>query len=377
MRKDRKALNLKNLNCILVVCLDHIGDLLMTTPFLRELRRNLPYARIILVVQPKVYNLVELCPYTSEVLVYRPYAGERFRRLIRNGRSVYFALKYLWPRPIQIGVLPRVWKDHNNGKLLLYLSGASRRVGYVNYPNRGPRSGFDRFLTDVIYSNTLKHTVEHNLDVIRFMGGEVKDNRLEIWTSEEDQMFVKTQLELHDIHGGYPLIAFCPGARVPERRWPLGKFIELGVWLTNEYHAWIVVIGGKGEETLGLELKRTIGDKLIDLVGQTTLRQTGALLRRCSAYVGNDTGPMHLAAAVGVPVIEICCHPTSTSPLSPHSPARSGPWGVRSSILLSERAGEKYGIQEQWFDRSVKVSQVKEAFVEHLKPVNKGYTKKI
>jgi heptosyltransferase-2 len=120
--------------------------------------------------------------------------------------------------------------------------------------------------------------------------------------------------------------------------WPIANFIGLGEWLRSNYHARLVVLGGVGEERLGEELQRQLGHMVINAVGWTTLRQTGALLKRCHLYVGNDAGPMHLAAAAGIPVIEISCHPLDGSPSHPNSPKRFGPWRVPHVVLRPETA---------------------------------------
>jgi len=80
------------------------------------------------------------------------------------------------------------------------------------------------------------------------------------------------------------------------------------------------------------------GNHMINLIGQATLRQTAAILKMCNLFVGNDGGPMHLAAAVGTSIIEISCHPKSGSPKHHNSPRRFGPWKVQSTILQPEYA---------------------------------------
>jgi heptosyltransferase-2 len=72
---------------------------------------------------------------------------------------------------------------------------------------------------------------------------------------------------------------------------------------------------------------------LLDFRGKTTLRQAAALLKRCCLYIGNDTGPMHLAAGVGTPVIELCCHPLTGSPMTSPWPERFHPWNVAQTVL--------------------------------------------
>jgi len=77
---------------------------------------------------------------------------------------------------------------------------------------------------------------------------------------------------------------------------------------------------------------------MINLIGQTTLRQTAAIINESHLFIGNDGGPMHLAAAVGTSIIEICCHPKSGSPKHHNSPRRFGPWKIQSTILQPEYA---------------------------------------
>ena len=78
-------------------------------------------------------------------------------------------------------------------------------------------------------------------------------------------------------------------------------------------------------------------NKIINTVGQTTLRQTAALLKHCSLFIGNDSGPMHIAAAMKTSVIEISCHPRSGDTCHPNSPTRFSPWGTESIVLQPEQ----------------------------------------
>ncbi|MEM1995641.1 MAG: glycosyltransferase family 9 protein [Thermoplasmatales archaeon] len=332
--------DLSQVKRVLVIRLDEIGDVVMTTPFLRELRRNLPDAWITLVVKPQVYNLVELCPYVNEVLTYDWSTNRYLRPLQRHWRALKLARQHLWQRHFDLAIIPRWDADHYHATFVAYFSGAPWRVGYsenVNDRKQRLNGGFDHLLTRVLNDNTVKHEVEHNLEVICFLGGEVREDRLELWLGEEDEAFAERVLKSHGVRDGEPLIAFAPGAGAPKRMWPISNFIELGAWLKREYNAYIVAVGRPGEEQLGQELQRRLGDRAINVVGQTTLRQTAALLKCCQLFVGNDAGPMHLAAAAGVPVVEISCHPLNGSPLHPDSPECFGPWGVPHVVLQLEK----------------------------------------
>ena len=341
MRRKRESIDLSRSQRAIVVKLDEIGDMVLTSPFLRELRRNMPAAWITLVVKPEVKHLVDLCPYVNEVLTYDARTRARPHKLRRHWRALSVAWKHLWRRRFDLAILPRWDTDHYHAAFLLYFSGAPVRVGYsenVNDRKRTLNTGFDRLFTHLLHDDTPKHEVDHNLDVIRFLGGTIQDDRLELWTGQEDEIFADETLTANCVRPGEMLIAFGPGAGHPHRMWPLANFLKLGDWLRGETQARIVVVGGHNEKPLGEELQRQLGETVINVVGKTTLRQAGAILRRCQLYVGNDAGPMHLAAAASVPVVEISCHPRNGSLLHDNSPVRFAPWGVSHRIHQPEFA---------------------------------------
>lgn len=373
LRRKGRDIDLSQVMGVLVVRLDEIGDVVMTSPLLRELRRALPAGWITLVVKPGMYNLVEFCPHTNEVLTYEWHTAEQLRELRRHGRALRLAWRYLWPRHFDLAVLPRWDVDCHHGSFVAYFSGAPWRVAYserVSDHKGRPNRGFDGLFTHVLDDHTLKHEVERNLDVLRCLGGSVQEDRLELWLGPEDEVSAEQCLQSHRVQPGDLVIAFGPGAGSPTRMWPLANFLELGEWLSKQDHARILVIGGKGEEPLGQALRRQLGETVINVVGQTTLRQAGALLKRCQLFVGNDAGPMHLAAAAGVPVVEISCHPQDGDPLHYNSPRRFGPWGVPHRILQPETAREPCSkgclAGQAHCIASIGIGQVKEAMLAAL-----------
>ncbi len=326
---------------VLVLRLDEIGDVVMTTPFLRELRRNMPRAWITLVVKPAVHNLVELCPYVNEVLIYDWEEQSSLPELQRYFRALRLVWRYLWPRRFDLALLPRWDFDRYHATHIMYLSGSCRRVGYsenVNPLKKQLNEGFDRLLTNSLHDSSTKHEAEHNLDVIRFLGGKVENDRLELWVGREDEAFVEGVLRNHKINSRDLLVGFGPGAGAPKRQWPVDLYVRLGLWLENQYRVRLVIIGGPEEKPLGNELERKLGSSVLNAVGKTTLRQAAALLKRTSLYVGSDAGPMHIAAAVGVPVVELSCHPKSGSPHSANSPVRFRPLGKINRVVQPEVA---------------------------------------
>jgi ADP-heptose:LPS heptosyltransferase len=331
-KRAEQARPLREMRGILVLRLDEIGDVVMTSPFLRELRRNAPRAWITLVVKPEIVNLVERCPYVNEVLAFDPRALGLYAPLELHRRTLVLAWKRLWRRHFDLALLPRSGADYCHAAFLAYFSGATRRVGFGRrgWDAEPPiRTDYDALLTDVLDCRREMHEVERNLQLLRTLGGRVESTALELWSGPEDEAVASDWLA--DSHRR--LVAFGPGGAQERKRWPMARFIALGRWLAREYDVRMVVIGGKTDQSAGAALSDALGDRVIDLTGRTTLRQAAAVLRECALYVGNDTGPMHLAAAVGTPVVVISCHPRNAKPFFLNSPERFGPWGVPAFVL--------------------------------------------
>jgi heptosyltransferase-2 len=191
----------------------------------------------------------------------------------------------------------------------------------------------DRLFTQVLTGGQFKHEVEKNLDLLRFAGGNVTHNQLEVWLEGSDDLFAEKLLQKHGVPRGALLLALAPGAGHPRRMWPISNYIELANWFHESFKGSLLVLGNKQERALGEALSLNSNANVINAVGETSLREAAALLKRCRLFVGNDAGPMHLAAAVGLPVIEVSCHPLKGSQTHVNSPARFGPWPVPQVIL--------------------------------------------
>jgi len=184
MRRASGEPTLAGVRHILVVRLDEVGDVVMTGPFLRELRANARQARITLVVKESVANLVELCPYVDEVLTFEWLARGPARALRLHLRALRLARRALWPRGVDLAIVPRWDVDWYHGAFLAYLSGARQRVGYsvgvVQHKQR-LTPGYDQLFTRVLGDAPASHEVERNLEVIRRLGGTVGSVALEAW----------------------------------------------------------------------------------------------------------------------------------------------------------------------------------------------------
>jgi ADP-heptose:LPS heptosyltransferase len=327
---------------ILVIRQDSIGDLVLMSAFLRELRQSNPGAKITLVVDPKLVNLVELCPYVNQVLsVNLAFCGITVN-LGRVLEALRFSCRNLRARRFDLALIPRWDADLYHSSYLAVFSGAKRRVAYSEdvLPSKSEvNRGFDLLLTQAIQDRAPKHEVERNLDLLRVAGGSIKNSRLELWLSDEDRQTVRRMLELNGVSDRDLIVAMGVGAAHRRRRWPLARFIEIGRFLAAEYGARIVVIGGPEDGEFGTHFKDAVPGA-VQFCGSLTLRQTGALLERGQLTIANDSGPMHLAAAAGSAVIEISCHPRRGDASHENSPARFKPWTVDSVVLQPEEPTE-------------------------------------
>jgi heptosyltransferase-3 len=308
---------------IFVIKLDEIGDFVLATPFLRELRRNAPQARITLIVKPAVINLAETCPHVDRILAYDGQTrGLRAWQLRRQWRAWRLARRELRPQHGDVAVIPRWGEDAYNATHLARYSGARAIVAYTEQATTAKRAmnrGFDQLVTHPVPATALVHEVELNLNLIRYFGGAIEDTALDLRLTDDDRAFAATILP-----DGKTFAAFAPGALDPARRWPADRLAALARWLQEVHGLASVVLGGASDPAL---------PGALDLRGRTTLRQAAAMLARCRLFIGNDTGPKHLAAAVGTRVVELSAFRLGGDPNHGNSPARFQAWGVPHRLV--------------------------------------------
>src|SRR5262245_23860492 len=249
-------------------------------------------ASITLLVKPALQNLVEPCPYVDEVLTYEPPSSRYLRPFQATSSARRLAQRHLRKGDFDLAIMPRWDADSYYASMVTYLSGARNRVTYSEQVNRDKQTnnpGLDRLFTHVLNQTAAKHEVRKNLDLIRYLGGTVKDDKLELWLSDDDKEFAESILSCQGNPAATRLVALAPGARAARRTWPISRFVDLGKCLRDKHKFQFVVVGSEAEKQLGIELKMALGDSVIDTVGQTTLRQTAAILRRCHLFIGNDS----------------------------------------------------------------------------------------
>ncbi|MDZ7292036.1 MAG: glycosyltransferase family 9 protein [candidate division KSB1 bacterium] len=290
-------LNLYAIRRILVVRQhDQLGDFLLSTPVLRALRQFFKHAHIAVLARSYTAEAAYNNQYLDEVIVF-PEKGylwtpAKLWRLVRG-------LRRGWDLAIVLNTV-----SHSlTSDLLAYFSGARYILGSEHRVFPGCQRNFFYNLVARHFSQP-KHQTERNLDIVRHLGIDTND-RTEVMTlTTQEQLFARNFLRQHGLAENDVVVALHPGAGKTQNRWPVEKFAEMAVTLHRRFAVRLILTWGPKEKDLGSDLrKRLTFDPIV--LQDLSLRQLAALLAHIDVFVCNDTGVMHLAAAVGTPLVAI------------------------------------------------------------------------
>ncbi len=304
---------------ILIVRLDRMGDVVLSTPVIKAIRGAYPESHIAMMVRTYSRDIVEGNPYLSEVIIYdkngthKGLIGNlRFIRELRNKK--FDTVVVLHPT--------------NRTHLILRLSGIPDRIGYDK------KLGF--LLTKKIPHTKqfgMKHEIAYNLDVLKYIGIEPKDSKLYMPVNSISERKITKLLTANGVNNSDLLVAINPGASCASKRWGIEKFAKAANGLVEKYGAKIIIISGDVDKHFGDGLALLIKNNCINLSGKTSIADTASVLRRVKLFISNDSGPVHVSCAIGTPVIAIFGRGDRGL-----SPKRWGPSG-RSDIVLHKDAG--------------------------------------
>jgi heptosyltransferase-2 len=301
---------------ILVLRYRFIGDTILTVPFLRNLRRAEPDARIVWVVAPGSSDVVRGIPYVDDMVYWDPVTIHADSR----GGHRTLAAKWAFIKELRKERFDKVYvlKRSLSSAIIALLTGARERIGFDT-------EGRGILLTKRVPYRHDQHEALNFLDVLRADGIRVADDYLEFWTTPEEDAAAAKLLADAGVSDRQRLVAIHPFSANVRRGWPLENFAGLAAGFRHEGCA-TIVLGAPGDRK-HLDPVRELFGETVDLVGKCPLRVTMALLKRCSLFVGNDSGVMHLAAASGVPLLAL---------FGPQSPVKFGPWSERAVVLYKK-----------------------------------------
>ena len=293
---------------LLIIKLRYIGDVLLATPVLRALRERFPEARLTVAVNRGTEEVLKWNPDVQEVLVVEKGGLAEQLRFLREVRRRRFD-----------AVIDLT--DGDRAAALAGLSGAPLRIGF----NEEHRWRGLLFTTIAPALSGTVHRVEHDLQALLPLRIEPKASQPRLYTSLEDDERAARLLEEAGLAGaGGPLVMFQPGARYWFKAWPAERFAALADRLSDSFGCRVVIGGSEPERPLAEEVRRLARSTPTVLAGRTPLLTYAAVLKRCRLFVGNDNGPMHMAAALGVPVVAL---------FGPSNPDEWGPRGATIRVL--------------------------------------------
>ncbi len=311
--------------------------MVLLTPALRALKEAYPASHVTLWLRPRVADLMKAHPYIDACLVdtkTEDGGGQKssfsMLQLVRQVREQAFELAVvLHPTSLRNALVP-------------FLARVPVRVG-TNVNWRGP------FLTASCVDNTDVHEVHRYLRVVRLLGIDTSpiigapgpvDMGLQFWHTDADKQSVQQLLQAEGVSSRQPLIGINLGTTWKTKQWPIENFaVVIQQIVQLEPHIRIVLTGASAEREMAKALYRVVcqdssqsvrkayspgTSRIIDLVGQTTILQLGALIERFAVYVTCDSGPMHIAAAVATPTVSL---------FGPTSPTRHSPFGNGHTVL--------------------------------------------
>lgn len=296
-------------NKILAVRNDRFGEFLLNIPALNALKRKYKGVKLTLVVDPYVRELAQAIACVDEVITW-----ERGRH--RVFEMLRFSAK-LKKQKFDLCVILNPSKEFN---IISFLAGISKRIGYVRK--------WSFLLTDKIIDNkrkALKHEVEYNLELVSLVGAQSADKLLSL---NIDDSLIDYMIKNLGVEEGVNLIAIHPFTSDSIKQWPIENFARLSGKLISEFNTRVIIVGSRQEiskEKIFLEIN---DNNVVNLIGKTSLIQLAAILKRCKLLISGDSGPMHLAASVGIPVVALF-----RSDISAKSSKRWGPWGNNHSVI--------------------------------------------
>ncbi|MBU0634835.1 MAG: lipopolysaccharide heptosyltransferase II [Candidatus Omnitrophica bacterium] len=300
---------------ILVVNVNWLGDVLFSTPALRALREKEPQAHISCLVLPRCEEILRNNPRICEIIIYDEYGKHR---------SFWAKLKFILM--LRKKRFDTVFTLHPSLRraMIGFLAGIPNRFGYNT-------KGRAWLLTRaVLPPDEPVHKIDYFLHLFKELEIEAFDRKYEFFISAENRKKAGELLSELKIGPEDKFVILNPGGNWALKRWPSGYFAKLGDKLINETGVRVVIVGAKKDRELAAMVKVKMNWMPNILCGKTNLGELAALMERAACVVSADSGPMHIACAVGANTVAI---------FGPTSPELTGPWGQEKVKVLQEDIG--------------------------------------
>lgn len=308
---------------ILVFSFMGLGDLVMLTPVLQALRAHDPGGRLSVVARADTAPLLQHTSLADRVHPVHRNAYRRWKDVlsVAAGAEAARLLRFLREDPIDLGII----QDYSPFALCvagsaLAAGGARRRLGFA----ASARAGV--WLTDRLpYDpSVVEHEASRYEAILGHLGISKEGAALDVAVTQAERVDAQSFLRSAGIESGERVIGLHPGSNVALKRWPAERFVELAAGIAERKLGRLVLVGGASERETAAEIAARC--RAVNAVGRTTVRQLVGLTTLMDVLITPDSGPMHIAAAVGTPTIAL---------FGPTDPQRVGPRGPGHQVLAA------------------------------------------
>lgn len=334
---------------ILLIKMSSLGDVIHTLPFVHELRKLYPKAKITWLVHPQFGSFIPM-QIVDEVIYFDKVAFNK-ESIFAELKDIFAMRKLLHSKHFDLVLdLQGLFKS----AVLAAISGCSNRLGYAEM-----REGSGLVSKAIAGPHVHDHVIERYLDVARYLGAKVESVEFPLPDLQEEEKSVAEKLQAKGCIGDYVVIV--PGARWETKCWPVEQYAELVKKIVSD-GKYAVLAGGPDDMDKGAKIAALVNDeKVIDLTGQTSLKELVALIKNCHVYISADTGPLHFAAALKK--LLVCMY-------GPTKADRTGPYGGANQTIIHSPAKCAGCLKKQCEDwhcmKDISVDMVYQAYLEKL-----------
>ncbi|MEW6088955.1 MAG: glycosyltransferase family 9 protein [bacterium] len=293
-------MELKSIKKILVINLGGIGDVLLSLPALKALRKFYPQAEIYGLFNYRSCDLVKGLPYFNKIVIFDiEYGGLIFFKNIFTSFKILLILRR---EHFDLAINMRTIVSEKSAEKMKFIFNIINPKIKAGRDTDGKGCFFDIKIPETLIGK--KYEMEYDIETIKALGTDVSDKNIDFQIVEETANKINELLKKEGIFAEDVLIGIHPGG-MPTRRWPVENFSKAAIEINNIFKCKFIITGGKDDLYLADELKKMAGLKMIDMTGRLDIKELGALIKRCNVYISNDTGPMHMAAVLKTPLIAI------------------------------------------------------------------------
>lgn len=292
---------------ILVIKLRYIGDVLLATPTVRAIKAARPDVRITMMVNRETEDVLSGNPDLDEIIVLDKGSLTAQSRLIAGLRHRRF------DTVIDL-------TDGDRSAFLSWVSGAPVRIGFNDEHRwRG------RYYTQVVEPMPgVRHRIDRDLEALKSLSIHGGSKDLQLWLTPEEENSADQLLGQLGVQRSQSMVILQPGARYWFKAWPPERYAELADRLMSQYGCQVLIGGSDQDIDLAQQVRQVAKSSPVVMVGRTTIKQFAAIAKKSALFVGSDSGAMHIAAAVGTPVVAL---------FGPSSPAEWGPRGGATEVI--------------------------------------------